>query len=179
MRGRTALAEAVDRDVDQIGANSSEGRLVEAEPTGDAGSEVFHEEVGGGHQAVNDVAPLRALQVDGDGALAAVHREERRRHPGRATEASDQVAATRALDLDHLSALVGQHHGGHRPSDELGQIDDPDSIERGAGLTGFHVRHVRTLARTRRNGQIPGACTNLPAAAPGSGFGGRGATRQV
>jgi len=38
--------------------------------------------------------------------------------------------AVRELDLDHLRALLGHDHAGHRRRDHLSGFDDPDPSER-------------------------------------------------
>jgi len=68
------------------------------------------------------------LQVDRDRALVAVDLQEVGALTGdewRAPVAA-AVAASRPLDLDHVRAEVGEHHGAERPGQDLGQVEHPD-----------------------------------------------------
>ena len=74
--------------------------MADAEPVGDAGSHVLHEDVPARRERLDDRAALRRLEVQRDRALAAVPAEE-------AGELAEAVAFER-LDLDHVGAHVGQ-----------------------------------------------------------------------
>src|SRR5207253_7557394 len=68
--------EAGDRAVDQAWVDRPELVPVDAQAPRGAGTIVLHEHVGGLHQAMDDLDARRPLEIDGDPALAAVHREE-------------------------------------------------------------------------------------------------------
>ena len=73
-------------------------------------------------QAVDDGAAVGLLQVDRDGALAAVPAVE-------AAQLAEGVALDR-LDLDHVGAEVGEHHRPVRAGDVRREVDDLDAFER-------------------------------------------------
>ena len=40
-----------------------------------------------------------------------------------------EAVASGAFDLDDISTMVGEDHGGHRAGDPLGAVDDTDAFE--------------------------------------------------
>src|SRR5262245_13640263 len=53
------------------------------------------------------------------------------------------IARARLFDLDHVGTLVGQDHGGPRPGQHRGQVDNANSLERS------EVSHHCTLCGSR------------------------------
>ena len=75
------------------------------------------------------VAPLRVLQVERDGALVGVeHREGQRRAADHAAPA--QVLAALRLDLDHVGAGLRHQERRVGPVVDLREIDNGDAVER-------------------------------------------------
>src|SRR5262249_23537826 len=109
------------------------------------GTVVLDEHVRGLRQAFDDLDTLSALQVDGESALVAIHRHER----GALAIARDRgqlargLARLRWLDLDDVRTHVSEIHGAERSRHGLGEVDDPDSLER------FHVAVSHPLALPR------------------------------
>src|SRR5213078_146194 len=69
-----------------------------------------------------DLAPLGALQIEHQRALAAVPADEAEgRH-------AERIAVGR-LDLEHLGAEVGEQHGAEGAGDEARQVEDTDALE--------------------------------------------------
>ena len=97
-----------------------------------AGTEVLHDDVGGGHEVQQELSPGLGVQVDRQGTLVAVRRlvdvtEARARQVG--GEPPGDLAG-RGLDLDDVSAEVGQHAGGHGPRPTRRDVDHPDPGQR-------------------------------------------------
>ena len=92
--------------------------------------EVVHDDVGGREEPGARREPLAGLQVDDDGALPAVQRDEvaadtrcRRQHV-------PVAVAGRRLDLHDLGAEVGEEHAAERPCDVLRVLDDAHTLQR-------------------------------------------------
>ncbi len=107
-------------------------RGVQPEPGGRAPRARFcDEDVGTGEQSLQDVPSLGRLQVQGQGLLGAVEPYEVAGlavHGG--VVATGEVAASRALHLDHPGAEVGQLTGGVGRRHRLLDADDGDAGER-------------------------------------------------
>ena len=71
------------------------------------------------------------LRVEGDRSLASIDPVEQGAHRvALRTELAEAVADTIGqLDLDHLGALLGEDHAGHRRRDHLRSLDHSDSSE--------------------------------------------------
>ena len=80
--------------------------VAEAELLHRAAPEVLDQHVGVAHQAQQDLAALRLLEVERDAALVAVQHQERRRDAvdARLAIAARVVAAGQLLDLDDVGA---------------------------------------------------------------------------
>ena len=126
------LAEAVDRDVDDVGRHRADRRLVDAEPLDHAGPEVLHQHVGAGgqplHAARHPAGVFRSMATER--LLRLRFRNEAEKPFLPVAVGARVVALARLLDLDHVGALVGQDHGGPGPRQHRGQVDDANSFER-------------------------------------------------
>src|SRR5215475_762419 len=71
------LAEAADRDIDDLWRDGANGLLADAEAISHAGSEVLHKYIGAGGEAQQRITTPRRLQVEDDRALVTVVVEER------------------------------------------------------------------------------------------------------
>ena len=110
--------------------------------------------VGGDHVAavdegVEDLAPLRILEVEGDAALASVGAEA---HVGAGPE-----RVVQCVDLDHVGAKVGEHLRSERTGHPEAQVEHADALERGgeggaapAGGNGRPRRRERAEGSDRR-----------------------------
>ena len=74
-----AAPEAADRGVDDAGVGRLDALVVQSEPGQAAGAEVLDHDVGPCCQGLRDRHVVGVLEVQGDGALVAVHPEEVRR----------------------------------------------------------------------------------------------------
>ena len=103
------------------------------------GAHVLHDDVAVGDQVEHEVATGVLLDVDldrllppvvvDDGAVEAALRELG--EPG-------EVAEVGRLDLHDVGTQIAEQHAGQRPGDDLGHVDDPDSLQR--------TRHVALLS---------------------------------
>ena len=119
-------AKGADRAVDQAAVQGAKRVVVHAEALDDARAHVFHHHVRGLGQTVDGGAPGGVLEVDGEGALAAVPAVE-----------AGQLAEGIALEpfhLDDAGAQIGEHHGAVGAGDVRRQVDNRDAVERSAGL---------------------------------------------
>jgi hypothetical protein len=88
------------------------------------GRKLWTRNIGGRDHPVNYLAAILGLEIDRQRALVAVAGQKRRINSVAAgTEITHQIAA-RGLDLDHIRALVGQHHVRDRTRDHRCQIQD-------------------------------------------------------
>ena len=100
----------------------------EAEPLRRAGGEVLHQDVGAIDELPEDRPCLRVLEVEGHALLRPVAPEEVRRLPVDAlVVGAREVAAARALDLDHPGAEVGELAGAERGGDRVLERDDGEA----------------------------------------------------
>ena len=122
---RAGLAEAADRQVDQLRVVGGQAVVAHAEPGGDAGAETLDQDVGLQREAAQDRLGGGLAQVQAQGALAAV---EDQRHGGVAAighalaQAARPVALGR-LHLDHLGAVQRQQHGAVRRGNALAEVE--------------------------------------------------------
>src|SRR5581483_2874288 len=137
-----ALAEAADRDIDEVGPDRAHRGLTDTHPLGHAGAEILHEEVRALYQPPEHFKPTWIVKVEHDRALVAVdHREGGRDAAPRPAHRAGKIAGRR-LDLDHVGALVAEDHRAHRARQILGQVDDANSAERSC-----HIALPRRCAR--------------------------------
>ena len=71
------LAEAADRDIDDLWGDGTNGLFADAEAVGDAGAEILHEHIGAGGEAQQRLTAAVRLQVKDNRALIAVVVQER------------------------------------------------------------------------------------------------------
>ena len=142
-------AEARDGGIDDPRRAAPGRRLADPQPLRHAGAEILHQHVGALDQGEQRFEAGGVLEVDGDGTLVAVVVEEggsEAPRPGR--DAAGVVAAGRGvLHLDDVGTLVGQHHGGRRPGDHAGKIDDANAVQR-AGHGGLPERQGAIIGQT-------------------------------
>ena len=147
---RSFLPEAADRHVDQARVQLAQALGAQPQLVDDAGPEVLDEDVGRADQVVQDREAALLLQVEDEGALAAVDRREARGDAATlGSQPAHDVAARRRLDLDDFGALVRQQHGGDRRRDHRRQLDHPVAVEGAHGGAGYH-RQSGSVAASRR-----------------------------
>ena len=82
-----------------------------------------------GEQAVEQLAAVVALEVDGDAALAAIAAGEVDRLAIDKRRPLAHFVAARRLDLDDIGAELGEQPGGKRPRDQLAQFENTKTIQ--------------------------------------------------
>ncbi len=138
-RIRPGLAEAGDRAHHDLRIEFFAIVPAKPEPLHDARRERFDDDVGFGDEIARDRKALRLGEVEAQPLLAAVVRDIHRgaRQLAPVADAGD-VAVRKALDLDHLGAMVGEVAPARRPRDQCGEFDDADPVERPLALVVGH-----------------------------------------
>ena len=121
---RAALAEAADRGVQHFRVVAAHGFVAHAEPGGDAGTEVLDQHVAALRQPCKQRAAFRLLQVERDGALAAVGREVDRGVLADALAERAPPVAGGGLDLEHVGAVLREQHGAVGAGNALRKVED-------------------------------------------------------
>ena len=135
-RIRPVLAVAGDRAVDEPRVLLAQPLVADAEAVHHAGPERLEQHVGAAREPQQHVAAAGRLEVDPDGPLAAVQRQERRgRRAGIGALVlrlgpADVVAHPRVLDLDHVGAEVGQQQRAEAARQQAREVDHPQAAER-------------------------------------------------
>jgi hypothetical protein len=75
-------------------------------------------------QLAHDLKTFRRLEIDRQGALVAIARKKGCGHAVASESGAPHKIAGRRLHLDHLGALVGEHHRGDRAGHHRGQIEN-------------------------------------------------------
>ena len=149
-----AAAEPADRRVDDRRVHRADRVVVKAEAGKPAGLEVLHEHVRPAGELLRERAVAVVLQVERDGPLVPVDRQEvgrhavlgDRRHPGA------RVVTAGRLHLDHVRAEVGEQHRAVRPGQDAGKVRDEQPGQRTwpRGFAHLLVPLMRALLSGRR-----------------------------
>jgi hypothetical protein len=127
----TRVAVAADRRVDELRPQREQVLRAEAQALGGPGPPVLHEDVRAAHELLHDLERARLAQVEHERALAAIRvREEGREPPASEGGGAHEVADPGGLHLDHVGALVREHHRREGTRDDRADVDDADSGER-------------------------------------------------
>lgn len=86
-----------------------------------AGGKGFQENIRLADQTLHDLTAGRHFQIDAKTALVPVDDGRRR-----AAVCRTEVIAARRFNLDDIGAYLGQQHGGERPREGMGHIEDFD-----------------------------------------------------
>ena len=127
---RTGLAVSADRHHDQRRVDGEKILVSEAKAVERAGPEVLHHDVGLGHQVAHDVLGFDEVEVEADGALAAVLLGEVERHRSDVRLATSARVRCGGLDLDYRCAQVAQLLGAMGAGEHPGEVDDLDAVQR-------------------------------------------------
>jgi hypothetical protein len=149
-----ALTVAGDRAIDQARVGRGQRGIAEAKAVHDAGPELLDQHVGGADQRHQARCRALRLEVERDAALAAIEQGKagaRRAEPG--LVATQLVAVSGPLDLDHLGAGLGQDQAGERSGQQRAEVNDLDA---GEWLHGCSIRSsVQAYeASSRRRAQL-------------------------
>ena len=153
---RSRLTEARDGTVDQRPVSLRERGVIEAHPGQRSRPEVLDEHVALRDEPIENGAPVRRLEVQGDAFLVAVDAEKIRALAAdeRRAPAARVVAAARLLDLDDAGAHVREHHRAVRARQDPGQIEHGHAVEWRSHMQGMLnctlvVREQQTAAQRR------------------------------
>ena len=130
---RPVLPEPAQGAVDEAGVQLREPLVAAAQALHHPRPEAFHQHVGFAHEPVQDLLPLGRLQVEGEASLVAVgeaRREGARLVRPRRGPRAAEGPRRRRLDLEHVRAHVGQHHGAERARPDPRQLEHPYSVKR-------------------------------------------------
>ena len=132
---RTVLAEPRDRAIDERWIVLPQLLVAHAEPIHDARAEVLDQHMRGADEPLEHFLPAFGFQVDGDGLLAAVLRQERGAHQllverGVGAELAREIALLGHFDLDHFRAQERELVGAERAREHVAQVQHPDSRQR-------------------------------------------------
>ena len=122
-----------------VAPNPDKAALLEhvgSEPVGrhPTGAEILDDRICVLDQPQEHVATRRGSDVERDGAFAAIGvLEGERRLPFLRRSVTVVVAGSRALDLDHVGAEVGEDAGREGPGDDAREIQHPNSLEDAPG----------------------------------------------
>ena len=122
---RSGGAVARDRGVHQPRIQAREPIPADVEPLHDAGAEVVDHDVGRADEVEEGFATRGTLQVEHEGALAAVP-------PDEAEELEAEGISAGRLDLHDVGAELGEQQRTEGAGDEAREIEHPDALEAGA-----------------------------------------------
>ncbi|MNO82804.1 hypothetical protein D3C76_740890 [compost metagenome] len=115
-----------------------------------ARAKVFDQDVGLGQQALEDIAALGVLEVEGERLLVAgLHEPPQRGALVQLAPLAQRVAAIGRFDLDHFGAEFGTDTRGERPGDQGTEFDN---FKAGEGFAGR--RHGVSVAVGQSRGFI-------------------------
>ena len=138
---RALVAVAGDRGIDDAGIDRPDRGVVEPEALDDAGPEILQHDVGLADQLSERGEVGRVLEVEREAFLGAVDGVEDGRIPAdlgvAQIDLATEVAAVGPLDLDDAGAEVLQAQRGVGSGEELAEVDDDQSGQRGF-LIGRH-----------------------------------------
>ena len=125
---RAVFSEPGQGTVDQPGI--APGRFVaDAQPVRDTGPEVLDQDIGPADELRRSFSAFGGLQVQLDGALAAV--------PGGEGRLAAGGVAPGPLDLDDIGALLGEQHSQQRAGDVLSEFHNPYAAQCTLGIDGL------------------------------------------
>src|SRR5262249_56523779 len=91
----------------------------------DAGAKVVDHHIGLGGQPQQQLTPLRVLHVDADTTLAMVDGDEVVADVMQVGwRAAGSIATARSFYLDHVGTKISEQHGGKRPGEDMGEVED-------------------------------------------------------
>ena len=126
------LAEARERDADDVALDLAKGLVVEAQALRHAGPKAFHDDVDGRDDLLEHLTALRLLQVEANASRVAA--DDVGNHEFLAALAG-------RLQLDDVGAEVAEDLGAVRSGPEAREIQDPHGFEGELRLVSGAERH--------------------------------------
>src|SRR3984957_19725933 len=130
-----AIAERVDRHIDDARGWRPEAFVIEAELAHPARAQVFDHDVGFVCESVDDFAALIGRKIQREAAFALVPSEEAE------AEVAKRVALE-AFDLDNFGAELREDHRAVRTGDVAGKVEYRDPIERRSLFSFFSATQI-------------------------------------
>ena len=147
---RSRGAESGDLTVDKAWIEIVKGLVINTKPLGNAGAGVDDHYVAPSHLLMGNGQTFRALQVQDQTALAAIHLKEPPSIAAVHRQVQSPAVAAGRLDLDDVRAQVGQNHRAVRARNVLGEIGDANAFHncrhRGLLDTWLRCRAHHTLS---------------------------------
>src|SRR5690606_21504656 len=165
---RPVAPVAGDLEIDHARIERRERLVVDPQLLRRAASEALQHHVGLAREAVRDRHALGRLQVQRNAALVVVDRQEDRRFALVLRQPAARVVPDAGwLDLDDVGAQLAQVLGAERARQNLGEIEDPDVLERSHGMRLVGPRLQAARAGRTRN-RTSALATRVPSAANSS-----------
>jgi hypothetical protein len=121
VRERTTRPPTSDRAVDEVGSQRDRRIGIDTPTRGARRWSRDDEHVGARYESMERGEGAGIAEIEHDTALAPQPQRARRQRP--------EPIATGRLDLDHLSAEVGEDHRRHATHRAAGQVDDAQAFE--------------------------------------------------
>ena len=137
---RTGLAEASDACDHEPGVAGVQLFRADAPVLERARPEVLDEDVGLGHEVQQDRLGLRLREIQRDRPLVTADHLPPQVDPVLQVTMRPNRIAPGVLDLHDIGAEISQQRRRERASEECGQIQHLDALERSGGLGGVHYR---------------------------------------
>jgi hypothetical protein len=146
----SAVPVTGQRAVDQARIDHLHPVVIDAEPRRDGRPEVVDQHVRPLGQPPQYLEPVGILQVEADAVLVAVDAEERAALVRERRRVVAQVVPLGGLDLDDVSAEVGQQRAAVGPRHVAAQIEDGDSAQGAVSLAGVECQRDHAPYGTAR-----------------------------
>ncbi len=140
---RSVVAIPGQPGIDEARVDLPEARIVDAEASRHRRPEILDQHIGALDHTMQDRKTLLLLQIEREGALAAIGAEEEAGFARQARRELPQHVALRRFDLDDIGAEIGEQRAAVRAGEIAAQIEDGDAAERPRGFAG-HVRRSRS-----------------------------------
>jgi hypothetical protein len=136
--------EAANRAVNNLGIETPDVGVANAEAVGDAGAIILDHRIGFDREAAHQIAAVLLLQIDDNAALVAIEIQKSCGDPafGRTPELPAGIALRR-LDLDDIGAEVAELHRAKGSRDDLGQVQNAKACER--SFSHLYVPRARSI----------------------------------
>ena len=130
-----------------MGIHFGQHRIIEAQPSHDAGPEIFDHHVRDRRKFLENLFAFRRFKVDGYGLLACVHCDERNAHQFRIhfrirAQTPGEISVFRMLDLDDFGSQEYELKAAERSSKDVGYVQHADTME--------WKRHISLTLRQNR-----------------------------
>ena len=134
-RPGAVLSKTRDCAIDDTRVALCEHLIAEPQPLHHLRAEILQHDVRRLDKAQENLLAFVGLEIDRDGLLVRIHRDERQphqvlRHRGIGAEPARKIAALRILDLDDLGAETRKLIAAEGAGQHVGQIEDANAGER-------------------------------------------------